>query len=288
MIPGYNYPNILTAAQGLLCDSVRVLRETKMEFVVVGGWSPFLLNSGAIPHPGTRDVDLLFKDGARPGALREAITKLRSAGYLHSAKHEFQLLRVLQVGNEDFVFNVDLLHASESIINPELFVDHIALPVRVSEFSPDTIPKRSIVVPVSAFIFGGHVVQHQVCAIDPAGKERALMIPLMDELGTIVSKASSMTVTKRPRDAFDIVIAIRQARNLDDVLDGASKLRTSHPAAAAELLKLAKFREEHKLRENVSKYWGEDLADSTWTKILEEIDAVIAAGAEQLADEDGE
>lgn len=272
----HDYPDIVGAAQGLLCDAVRLLREESTDFVVVGGWSPFFLNSSVVRHPGTRDVDVLFKDGALPGALEEAIRKLRSAGYVHSAKHEFQLLRVLQVGGEDFMFNVDLLHASESLKNPELFVDHISLPVRVSEFSSQRVPKRSIVVPVSTFIFDGHIVEYETRAVDNDGNEISVTIPLMDELGTVVTKAESMSLPKRPRDVFDVVLAIHQARDRKVLANSAAALRTDHIEAFREIQKLTKIKEEPQLRENVAKYWGSELTDATWDAVLADVDRLLA------------
>ena len=56
----YTYSSVQDAAGGLLLDAVRVARNSKLEFCVVGGWSPYLRNATPIPHPGKKDVDLLF------------------------------------------------------------------------------------------------------------------------------------------------------------------------------------------------------------------------------------
>src|SRR4051794_10986144 len=117
----YTYPSILAGAQGLLCDAVDLVKSTRLEFAVVGGWSPFFLNGDRqISHPGSRDVDLLFRGGAERGALAPVFDALENAGYFHSAKHEFQMLRVLEINGEKFVFNVDLLHAEQAASAPEL------------------------------------------------------------------------------------------------------------------------------------------------------------------------
>jgi hypothetical protein len=40
-----------------------------------------------------------------------------------SAEHEFQLLKALQVGSREFVFNIDLMHPAEASTRPEMFQD---------------------------------------------------------------------------------------------------------------------------------------------------------------------
>lgn len=57
------YSSVSQALKGLLVESVSIAQSANLEFAVVGGWSPLLLNSRPIPHPGTRDVDLLFHQG---------------------------------------------------------------------------------------------------------------------------------------------------------------------------------------------------------------------------------
>jgi|SRR5581483_5010600 len=107
-----SYPDLLTAARGILCDAVRIATDAGKPFVVIGGWSPFILNSGTIPHPGTHDVDLLFERAASVNELGAVVNAFLSHGYISSAKHAFQLLRLARVRDRDFVFNVDFLHST--------------------------------------------------------------------------------------------------------------------------------------------------------------------------------
>ena len=53
--------------------------------------------------------DSLFAQGATPDALDGVVRALLANRYVQSAKHQFQLLKVLIVGDQPFVFNVDLL-----------------------------------------------------------------------------------------------------------------------------------------------------------------------------------
>src|SRR6266566_9971104 len=106
-----SYPSLLSATKGLLGEVVQTVGPANVgDFAVIGGWSPFFLNGSPIPHPGSRDVDLLFREGRTEHSLSTVVETLLEAGYLHSAKHEFQLLRLLDVAGTTFVFNVDLLH----------------------------------------------------------------------------------------------------------------------------------------------------------------------------------
>lgn len=57
------YTDIQTGAFGLLYDTTKLLNELGVKYIIIGGWTPFLLNSKPILHPGTKDVDVLF-DGA--------------------------------------------------------------------------------------------------------------------------------------------------------------------------------------------------------------------------------
>jgi hypothetical protein len=87
-------------------------------------------------------------------ALNGVVGRFLAEGYLPSAKHDFQLLRVLQVGPRHMVFNVDLLHPKEAEegFSSEMFVKHMDLGVVVSDLLPAHAFTRSIVTPHAAFI----------------------------------------------------------------------------------------------------------------------------------------
>lgn len=64
------FASLEQARVALLCDAVRLASSSGESFAVIGGWSPFLLNSTPIKHPGTADVDLLFAEGVTAGQLK--------------------------------------------------------------------------------------------------------------------------------------------------------------------------------------------------------------------------
>ena len=61
--------SIEEASLVLLNDVCTSLSDTNSEFVIVGGWVPYLrVTTDAFKHPGTRDVDVLFSGKQRGGS----------------------------------------------------------------------------------------------------------------------------------------------------------------------------------------------------------------------------
>src|SRR5664279_239389 len=117
------FPNFEVATRALLLTTCEAIVTTSTDFVVVGGWVPFLRGGGeGLVHPGTRDVDVLFnsKNTINVGKAAEALLR---RGFTPSAKHEFQLLHPIRVGTRDFIFNVDLMHPAQQQAQPDLFCD---------------------------------------------------------------------------------------------------------------------------------------------------------------------
>lgn len=226
------YASLRGAATGLLGETMQIMATSGEVFAVVGGWSPLLLNGGPIPHPGTRDVDLLFDRGAEEQALREVIQAFLSAGYLPSAKHPFQVLRPLRVGSAILLFNVDLLHPSETLepsINSDLFADHMQLEAPLSADTMERYAMKSIALPQAGFVFDDHrITTVPVPVILPSGEARTVDVPVIDELALLITKSNSAQRTKRERDSFDLFVAVTQARNREQLADLLSELQDLH------------------------------------------------------------
>lgn len=195
---------VLDASKALLVDVTKILNKKQCNYVIVGGWSPYLRNRTKYYHPGTKDVDVLFSDAHARGGIREIIETFLSAGFLVSAKHDFQLLKSIEVDGKELVFNVDLLHPSETIDNPELLVDHLNLGIFEDDFG-DTKIVRSIVLPSSRLLFepGLSSPYDVICPITGITQR----IPLITEAGCILSKCMSVSLGKRKRDSFDIFVS---------------------------------------------------------------------------------
>ncbi len=75
------YASLSSAAKGLLGEATLIASKCGKKFAVCGGWSPFLRNADRFGHPGTRDVDLLFSDGADKENLKEVVSAFLQHGY---------------------------------------------------------------------------------------------------------------------------------------------------------------------------------------------------------------
>jgi hypothetical protein len=202
------------AAHGLLIEACTIANSSGLKYAVCGGWSTVLRNCGRISHPGTRDVDLLFSQATKVGALKEVICSFLQEGYLPSAKHDFQLLRVQDVGTQKFVFNVDFLHPTEYGNTAPLFVDHLDISTSTGETVLVIAKERSMALPDSQTVFEEDLfVTEEVHYRTADGQPRSLTIPLLDEVGLLITKSKSCSSPKRPRDLLDIYLAVMQPRD---------------------------------------------------------------------------
>jgi hypothetical protein len=239
----YHYPNVLDASRGLLLDVCERLSSLHTNYVIVGGWAPYLRTTHeTLHHPGTKDVDVLSNDDRK--LLQDAVRALLSAGYLLSAKHPFQLLRTLNVkkGNEhqEFVFNVDLMHPSEAAAQPDMFADILELNI-AENYDPKKVLVKSIVFPSSSIIFEERMWDDfKLAATSLKGNDSNADIPLLNEVGSILSKCESATKKKRERDAYDIYF-ILTADNGADIADKLRLLSRRFPQVRAQLNFLRDF-----------------------------------------------
>ncbi len=89
--PQPEYSSDQTAALALLKDATSVLDECGVEFVVVGGWVPYLFHRHLFGHPGTFDADiLLHSTSLEDGSFTLAAERLLGNGYLRAVKNRFK------------------------------------------------------------------------------------------------------------------------------------------------------------------------------------------------------
>lgn len=207
------FKTIEQGSLALLAETCQILNEKKTEYLIVGGWSPYFLNSNPILHPGTKDVDILFQSGTNEGELKELIESFLSKGFVASAKHPFQLLKVFDINGIEFMYNIDLLHPDNQAKNPEKYVDHIDFPVKESRGLRIDYSGKTILLPKSDNFFEHFKIQYKDSFILADKSEVEVEFSLLDEAGLIISKSSSYENVKRTRDAFDIYLALKQSRN---------------------------------------------------------------------------
>ena len=258
----HSYPDLSTAARGILCDAAGIAIEAGKPFVVIGGWSPFILNTGVIVHPGTRDVDLLFEHAATVGELKDVVSAFLRHDYVSSAKHSFQLLRTVKVRDREFVFNVDFLHSADLGNASDQFVDQLVL-----DDGPLMYRYQSIVVPLSALLFEEDGQLRKIVeGTLPGGDQVSVAVPLMTELGTLLTKSQSMFGVKRTRDAFDVMLAICQARDPGWLADA---IRQN--CIEDRLKGLWSLISDASLRGNIQRYWPSANDAAVWADATKRI-----------------
>jgi hypothetical protein len=229
------YESLNAAARGLLGEASAIAISCGKEFAICGGWSPVLRNSTVVSHPGTRDVDLLFSEGAKKESLKNVVSVFLKSGYLVSAKHEFQILRTLNVRGTNFVFNVDLLHPHEGEVTGGLCVDHLSLPIPHEDFKSTYVFMKSIALPNAGFVFDGFIAEESIEFLMPDGTTLKQKVPIIDEVGVIATKSKSCLTQKRPRDIFDIYLAISSPRDKNVFSNQIRRLRERHEGVFATL-----------------------------------------------------
>lgn len=261
------YKTLEDAVRGVLVDACTIATSVGHRFAIVGGWSPVLLNSRPIPHPGTRDVDILFEHGASRGHLKDVILALIEHGYHPSAKHSFQLMRLVQAGGREVVVGIDLLHPQEQVLQgaiPDMFRDHVELDVPLSAATRDKLAMRSIVTPHAGFILEGEEFEMvTVEAERPDAEMVATEVPVINELALLVTKSSSIGNSKRWRDSFDVYLAIQQARDYGRLVEGARSLSGERPDIFEQLKGIQDVLDDESVRfnERVKFYMPEELTN---------------------------
>ena len=217
----------------------------------------------------------MFRDAATFGQLEKVIKLFLNKGYLISAKHNFQLLKEIKVGDQRLIFNVDLLHPSESQNKPEMFVDHLTLDIPLKEYQSDKFMLKSIVLLDSAVLFDGYFIQHYCAKIDKS-------FPLMNEVGCLITKSSSVLNKKRQRDAFDIFLALNKCRDYSNLIENLIKLKKEDRRIYNSLYSIRQAFEQGVIVDNVLKFQNidYDIIKNTFDKFIN--DSELYQKAENL------
>jgi hypothetical protein len=178
----------LSAARFVLREAAEALTASGVQFVVIGGWAPYLLHRDRFGHPGTFDVDVLLDSASLDdGSFDRATEHLLGNSYLRAAKNNFQAHRILRIGNEDLVFHVDFLNER----HPGNTVELIGGKGRL----------HSIYTPAMAAVF-----RYQNYRFAPDSDLAEIRLPSVETF--IASKAAAAIATKRTRDAFDVFVTV--------------------------------------------------------------------------------
>lgn len=173
-------------AKALLKEVTDILNLTQVNFVVVGGWVPFLFHSTRFGHPGTFDVDLLIHgESLENGTFDSAGDILIERGYLRAPKNRFQAHRIIHVAEERMVFHVDFLNEQQPTNELELVEGKGKL--------------QSIYTPSMQAIF-----KYEGYRFHPEFER--VRFPSVETF--LVTKAAAVSSKKRSRDAFDAFVSV--------------------------------------------------------------------------------
>lgn len=193
--------SIEDGSKALLKDAATVLSNfPDVQYIVIGGWCPALRNTTRFQHPGTLDVDLLFKDSYRNGSIERVVRSFLDTGFCPSAKHPFQLMKSQSIKGKDFIFNIDLLHPNmmddKNAIG--MFVDHLELDVPLNNTKIETKKVKSIVLSNSEVLFREMLFSRESI--------ESIEFNLISFDGMFITKMDSCQKPKRERDSFDIYL----------------------------------------------------------------------------------
>lgn len=247
---------IQDGALALLGETTEILNDKGVEYIIVGGWSPFLLNANPFPHPGTKDVDILFKSGINKGELKYIIEDFIKKGFIQSAKHPFQLLKAIEISELKFMFNIDLLHPDNQEKDPQMFVDHIDFPVKESHSMKIDYKGKTIILPKSDFFFNDFITKHKREFELTDGRKKIIEFNLLNEAGLILSKTKSAFNEKRTRDAYDVFLAIKQNRNYDATIEQLLNISKEHKEIFIAIEKMYTPKKLQKLNDNIYQWFS--------------------------------
>jgi hypothetical protein len=180
------YGREIDAAFALLEDVTAILNRCGVDFVVVGGWVPYLFHSDRFGHPGTYDIDILLNEPSLDDRTFESAGEMLLAeGYLRAVKNRFQAHKIIRVNGEDLVFHADFLN--ERHPGDEL------------NLISTTGKLQSIYTPPMKAVFRYANYRNHP-------KIPGVRFPSVETF--IATKAEAATVKKRPRDAFDVFVSV--------------------------------------------------------------------------------
>jgi len=172
------------AAFALLLDATQILIDCNVDFVIVGGWVPFLFHAHRFGHPGTYDVDVLLNERSLDdGTFDAAGEQFLGKGYLRAVKNKFQAHRIIPVNKEQLVFHVDFLNER----NPGEELDLVGGRGKLQSIYTEAMK--------AVFKYEGYRTHQKV---------KDVRFPSAETF--IASKAMAATVKKRRRDAFDVFV----------------------------------------------------------------------------------
>lgn len=261
-----DFSNEQDGAKAILGEACKVLQAARIDYVVLGGWIPFLFNSNELPHPGSFDVDLLLNPNTTKVEFNKTVEEFKKIGYMLPAKNKFQLYKPLSVDGEQLVFHIDMLH-----INYAPYQDE-------DDFYINWGKMQSINGPGTDLIFTHNERRNNKLPITlPDGKLEEVEVNFANEIGFLSAKGRALSSPKRKRDAYDIYLVITQSVDLKYLQERSFELYNSSPIFKKSIDSIHKFflTGEKRGIKNVKKYLAlyqekVSVPKDSWDGVIEE------------------
>lgn len=236
------YINEQEAAKGILGEAVKIISESNVDYVVVGGWIPFLFYSSIYPHQGSFDVDLLLNDNTSKEQMEKVVDIFKENGYHFAAKNKFQLYKILNVADEEIIFHVDFLHRKYA-------------PDQEDGFFLNWNKMLSIAGPGTDIIFLDNERTSEELTFElPNETKETLNVNFANDIGFISAKGRALDTPKRVRDSYDIFLIICQTKDYSTLLEKSYEYYHSKEYFRASIDNIHKFFTEGKGIENTKKF----------------------------------
>jgi hypothetical protein len=161
------------------------------------------------------------------------------------------------------VYNVDLLHPTMGEPNPEMFVDHLDLDISSDVNGVGVKATTSIVLPNSAILFSENLFGKHT--------EFGVNFNLIDFTGMFITKIDSCQSKKRPRDAFDLYVALKSGE-ID--FSTIARIRKENSEINQALNRLSTYLQKNNesFNQNVSRYANGSTIESAAFELKDAID----------------
>jgi hypothetical protein len=236
------YKDEQDAAKGILGEAVKIISQSNVDYVVVGGWIPFLFYSSIYPHPGSFDVDLLLNDNTTKEQMEKAVDVFKENGYHFAAKNKFQLHKILNVAGEEIIFHVDFLHRKYA-------------PDQEDGFFLNWNKMLSIAGPGTDIIFlDNERTSHDLTFDLPDNTTETFFVNFANEVGFISAKGRALDTPKRVRDSYDIFVIICQTKDYNTLLHKSYEYYHSKEYYKSSIDNIYRFFTEGKGIENTKRF----------------------------------
>ncbi len=237
----------VAACKSVLVELVHMLGEIREHLVIVGGWVPVLLVTGATePHPGTLDIDVALDFRNIPEATYQSILRtFTSRGYRQDADQPFRFYRTVSLPRGPRVeVEVDLLAGEYGGTGPGHRTQRVQ-------------DARARKARGCDLVFSNHE-SVEVEALLPEGGLDRVTCRVAGLVPWLVMKGMALHDRTKEKDAYDIYYALRYSHGGAEALAEAFRPYLTEPLVTEGL---GKIRSKFQSVEYVGPKWVADFLE---------------------------